>query len=372
MARVLMAGTFDPDFHRNRRLRRLLDLGGHEVTTCRVELWGIDRPEIPQGGKLRMLARALVAYPLLLWRFVRAPRADLVLIAHPGWFDVLVLAPFARLRRMPILFDIQFALHDSVVADRGLASRESLLGRFCALADRLSLKLPDRAIADTPAHAEFFTEHADLPPGKTGIVWLGTDAELFHPRPEVEPVERRAMFHGTFIPNQGVDTIVRAAKLLERDGVEVRVIGTGQEQAAVDRLVAELRPANLELVGPVPLERIPDEIAAASVCLGIFGTTERVCRVVPNKLYECLAVGRPVLTAESPTMREAFRDGEVALCEAGDPEALAAEVRDLVANPERREAIARAGHERYLTDYSEEPLRRLLDAEIEATIAARR
>jgi glycosyltransferase involved in cell wall biosynthesis len=366
MARVLMAGAFDPGFARNRKLRRLLDLAGHEVTACRVDVWGSDRVEIPTRGKLGTLARAIAAYPRLIVRFLRSEPADLVLVAHPGWFDMLVLGPLARARRMPVVFDSFISLYDTVVSDRRLVPPRSFVGRSCRLVDRFSLRLADRVIADTPAHADFFSELAGIPPGRVGVVWLGAQDDVFRPRPDVEPVERRVLFHGTFIGLQGIETIVRAAKLLEPDGIEVRFVGTGQEQATVDRLVAELHPTNLVLVGLVPLNQVPDEIAAATLCLGIFGTSGKAHRVVPNKLYECLAVGRPVLTGDTPAVRSAFSDGEVALAEPGNAESLADATRRLLSDPAAREAIARAGHERYLADYSENPLSRRLDAEIEA------
>jgi hypothetical protein len=87
MARVQMAGTFDPEFHRNRKLRRLLERNGHEVTVCREPVWGTDRVATFTQGKLAALGRAVLGYPRLIWRFLRAERSDLVLITYPGWLD---------------------------------------------------------------------------------------------------------------------------------------------------------------------------------------------------------------------------------------------------------------------------------------------
>src|SRR5689334_24592289 len=140
MARILLAGTYDPDFSRNRRQRDLLERAGHEVVEYRVDLWSEDRYKIVNEGKLRMLMRAVLAYPRLILRFLRAPRSDAVLVLHPGWFDVVVLAPLARLRRMPLVFDAFISLYDTVVSDRALVSERSLVGRFCRIVDRLSLR----------------------------------------------------------------------------------------------------------------------------------------------------------------------------------------------------------------------------------------
>ena len=93
--------------------------------------------------------------------------------------------------------------------------------------------------------------------------------------------------------------------------------------------------------------------------------------MVPNKLYECVAVGRPVVTADTEGVRSAFSEDEVALVPAGDPEALAKEIKRLIADAPTREAMARAAHERYVHEYSAGPLSRLLAAEIRSALAAR-
>jgi glycosyltransferase involved in cell wall biosynthesis len=369
--RVIAAGTFDPNLARNRTLLTLLERAGYEVVTCQVDLWGADRYEIPNQPKVGVVLRAISAYPRLAWRFLRAPRADVVLVMYPGWFDMMVLAVLARLRRMPVVFDIFISLYDTVVSDRKLASPRSVLGRTCKLVDRLSIRSATRVIADTPSHAEFFASLAGVPRERVGVVWVGAQDKVFTPRAGTVPESDLVLFYGTYIALHGIPTIVAAAKLLEDDGIRFRIIGTGQEQASVDRLMQELQPSNIELVQRKPLVALPDEIAAATLCLGIFGTSDKAGRVVPNKVYECVAVGRPVLTAGTDAARSAFSDDEVAFVPAGDPEALAKEITRLVADAPTRESMARAAHRRYVREYSEGPLSRLLDAEIRSVSASR-
>ncbi len=372
MSRVIVAGTYDPDFGRNRRLLALLDAAGHEVVPCHVDLWRGDRYEIPNRRLISTVARAAAAYPALVWRFLRAPRGDVVLVLYPGWFDVVVLAPLARLRRLPVLFDPFISVWDTVVSDRGLVGSKSLPGRLVRTVDRASLRLARRVIADTPSHADFYADLARIDRGRIGVVWVGADDDVFRPRPHVVPASRRVLFYGTFIKLHGIDVIVRAAKLLEGDDVEVRIIGTGQEEARVAQLLDELRPANVRRIDHVARELLADEIAAATVCLGIFGTTAKARRVVPNKVFECVAVGRPVVTAGTEGIRSAFTADEIAMVPLGDPEALAAEIRRLLAAPARREEMALAAREHYLKDFATDSLTRALNAELEATMRPRR
>ncbi len=367
MARVVFAGTFDREFNRNKRLRKFLEGAGHEVELCQVDVWGSDRYEIPNQRKAKMLARGLLAYPRLVGRFLRTRKADAVLVGYPGWFDMFVIGPLARLRGMPVVFDPFISLSDTVVSDRKLASRSSLIGRVTVLVDRLSLRLATRVLADTPQHAEFYASLSGIPHERIGVMWIGAQDDVFVPQ-SVEPTTNVVLFHGTFIGLQGIDTIIRAAKLLENDGITVRIIGAGQEQPIVDALMAELQPSNVELVGRLPLEQIPGEIARATVCLGIFGVSEKAARVIPNKVFECVAVGRPVVSADTPAMREAFGADEIALVPAGEPGALADAVRRLVADGEHREKSAAAAHEHYLVAYATEPLTRLLDAQLQMVL----
>lgn len=366
--RVCMAGTWDPHFGRNRILRRLLERAGFEVTICRVDLWGERSGAVVRRRKLAVLLRALVAYPLLVGRFLRIPKPDIVLVPYPGHFDMPVLWVLSRIRRAPVIFDAFISLFDTVVSDRRLASRRSFVGRLARTMDRAACRLADLNLADTPPHARYLSTLSRTPLERFRVLWVGAQEGVFQPRPGSTPDPDLVLFYGTFIPLQGVETIVRAAKRLEPDGIRVRIIGDGQERHAVDRLASELEPTNLERIGLVPLERLPQEIAAAGVCLGIFGTTEKADRVVPNKLYEGLAVGRPVVTGDTTAVRSAFEGGEVVTVPVGDAEALADAVRRLCRDAGWRERVAAAGHARFRRDYSEKALSALLVEHLEGLV----
>jgi glycosyltransferase involved in cell wall biosynthesis len=78
--------------------------------------------------------------------------------------------------------------------------------------------------------------------------------------------------------------------------------------------------------------------------LGIFGRTEKAGRVVPHKVFQAMALGKPVITARTPAAEEFFSDGEnVIFCPRGDPEGLAAAILRLKRDAALREAIARNG-----------------------------
>jgi glycosyltransferase involved in cell wall biosynthesis len=210
---------------------------------------------------------------------------------------------------------------------------------------------------DTPPDADYFAARAGIDASRLRVVWVGAQ-NAFEPT-DLTPDRRLVHFHGTYIPLHGIDTIIRAAKLLEEDGIRFRLLGDGQDRPAIEQLAQRLDVSNVEFAEPVPLADLPRQIARGELCLGIFGTTAKAQRVVPNKVFEYLAVGRPVLTADTPGIRSAFSD-ELALVEPGNADALAATIRRLLDDPAELERLAAAGRARFERDYSRPALGRLL------------
>ena len=107
----------------------------------------------------------------------------------------------------------------------------------------------------------------------------------------------------------------------------------------------------------VDYERLPDELHTAGCALGIFGTTEKAQRVIPNKVFQALACGTPVVTGDTPAARELLVNGESALLvPPGNPGALAAALRRLATEPAIAARIAAGGLETYRAQASEEIL----------------
>ena len=159
----------------------------------------------------------------------------------------------------------------------------------------------------------------------------------------------KVLFWGNFIPLQGVPTIIRAAALLVPDGnVHFDIIGDGQTSDEVQVVVESVSIPNVTFYGRKPLREIPEFIERSDICLGIFGSTGKAARVIPNKLYEAIAMAKPVVTADTPAIHELFMDCEdVLLCRIADPADLAAKIRIMRDDEELRRRIAEGGYRNY-------------------------
>ena len=213
--------------------------------------------------------------------------------------------------------------------------------------DRRALRAADLVVADTEAHADFLAALAGLPRDRVAVCLVGAEERLF--RPGWDPREP-ARFVGKLIPLHGVETILEAARLAP--DLRLRVVGSGQLDSLLER-----RPANVEWVPWLPYEELPGTLHRAACALGIFGTSGKASRVIPNKAFQALACGTPLVTADTPAARELLVDGESALLvPAGDAPALADALRRMRDDPGLTRRLSEGGLAAYRAHAGEEVL----------------
>ncbi len=357
--RVCYFGTYRAGYTRNqiilKGLRSQPDVAVH---VCHATLWqGIeDRVAQASGGWRRpaFWQRVAGAYRRLIRAHRQAPDYDVMLIGYPGQFDAYLGRRLAHGRGRPVALDILMSLH-LVAEERGLTSAHPTTGRLIFRLERGGLRRPDLLIAENPEYGGYIADKYGLPPERFRYVPHGADETVFHPRPLRPPDDQfRVTYHGGYLPSHGMDVIIGAAALLADDpGVCFHFYGSGPEKERVLDRAAALALPNVTFHGFVSQDELLDSLAQAHVCLGVFGTTRQAQFTVQNKVWEGLAMGRPVVSGDSPTIRAALADREeVYLIPRDNPEALAAALLDLRSNPALREEIAAAGHARYLAGNS--------------------
>ncbi len=153
-------------------------------------------------------------------------------------------------------------------------------------------------------------------------------------------------FWGKFIPLQGVPYIIEVAKILEVDSdIRFEIIGNGQTYKKAMDLSHGLKSNNINFIDFVPFIDLPKRIKKYDLCLGIFGETAKTLRVIPNKVYEAISLGKPVISAKTPAIEELFTDGEnILLCQTANPADLAQKILLLKNNSALRNKIGAGGY----------------------------
>jgi glycosyltransferase involved in cell wall biosynthesis len=341
--RVLYFGTYERDYPRNAQVISCLRGAGVEVIERHAPVWegGRNNWAAPWTMALRLtLAEAKLWWP-------RRGSFDAVVVGYPGHFDV----PRARRAagKRPLIFNPLVSLHDTLVADRGRFRRGSLAAKTLEVIDRRSLRLPDLVVADTEANADFLADVGKIPRSRVRVCLVGAEERLFRPgwRPD-DPF--RFLFVGKLIPLHGLEVILEAARLAPE--LRVRMIGSGQ----LDEVLQE-RPKNVEWLEWVDYEQLPMEYWGAGCALGVFGTSAKAARVIPNKAYQAIACGTPLITADTPAARELLADAESALLvPPGDAPALAAAMRRVATEPALARQLGTGGRAVYEERASEEVL----------------
>jgi len=265
------------------------------------------------------------------WRFVWLPKKDYDLVVV-GFFAQLIF-PFIRLFwRGKLLSDCYISLYDSLIFDRARYSDHGIVAKFVHWLDGTLLRGSDLSMTDTKEHAKYLGQEFAVDSSRIRSIPISADESLFPFQPEaylpyVKDSVFKVLFFGAFIPLQGTDVIIRAASKLAGQSVEFHMIGAGQTYDETLALAEELNASNVVFHGWQTIDRIPEMAKECDLILGIFGTTEKAARVIPNKVFEALSLGRPVVTGDSSAIREYLEDGRsIMLIPFGDADALAEKI----------------------------------------------
>lgn len=333
--RVCYFGTWEGGYPRNDQVIAALESVGVEVDLVHQEMW--------TGTHKFGLTPAVL--PRLAHAELRLARADIaddvqaVIVGYPGHFDLWS----AKRHGKPVLFNAMVSLFDTFVEDRERFREDSVAARALRRIDRVAFRAADLLVADTRANADFMCPLAGI--DEAAVCYLGAEERLFR-----HAWRRGEDFHVLFVgkpaPLHGLELILDAARRLP--DVAFRIVGTGQVAHLLDA-----RPPNVEHVQWVEYEDVPALYAGAGCALGIFGSSGKAKRVIPHKTFQALAVGAPLITADTPAARELLVDGRDSLLVERSGEALAQAIVALRDDPQLAARVGAGGRATFEREASE-------------------
>lgn len=327
--RMVWWGRFDPDYSRNRIVRQ-----------CLAELdWHIldFHPHLSFCGDLEA-------------RWQIADRPELVWVPCFRQRDIAAASRWARRLDIPLLVDPLISAYDKQIFEREKHPPASRAAQRLLAWERDLLQRADLVLADTHGHADYFHSTLGVERARLHVVPIGAEESLFVAKPKPPGTPLEVFFYGSFIALQGPQTIIEAAKCYQGPAVRWHLAGAGPllDQC---RTLAAGHP-DIVFENWIPYPALPARIHRADLLLGIFGATAKASRVIPNKVYQALACGRPVVTMTSPAypaeLREQ-RDCGILWVPPADPAALAKSVAQCAEQKARLPELgiqARASYER--------------------------
>jgi glycosyltransferase involved in cell wall biosynthesis len=283
--------------------------------------------------------------------FLRAP--DVVIATSPQLLVALAGWWVAKWKRVPFVFEVRDLWPESLAAV-GAGAQQSVLYRTLAKIAGFLYRRSDKIVVVTPAFLSFLIEHWSIPEEKICVVENGVETTLFSPQPaavdlrESLGAEDRFLvsYIGTVGMAHGLDTLLGAAEKLQytHPNVMFMLVGEGSEKAAITSSAGSRGLTNVRFIGEQPRERVPDYIRASDVCLVMLRKSDIFKTVIPTKMLEFMACGRPAILGvegQARTILEAAKAG-IAI-EPENAHELAEAIVQLVSNPSLRETMGKNG-----------------------------
>jgi len=281
---------------------------------------------------------------------------DLVWGTSPPIFQGVTAWLLARLKRVPFLFEVRDLWPKFAIAVGVLKS--PLLIKMSLWLERFLYTHADRVMVNSPGYvahvAEFGARRVELVPN-------GADPEMFDPADKgivfrsANHLEDKfvVLYAGAHGMSNDLDVVLEAARLLQSQAPEIQVVflGDGKEKPALQAQAAEMHLANVLFLPPVPKDGMAAALAGADACLAILKPIEEYKTTYPNKVFDYMAAGRPVVLAIDGVIRSVV---EAAGCgifaQPGDPSALAQAAQVLAVDRSRSRQMGLAGR-KYLEEH---------------------
>jgi len=289
-------------------------------------------------------------------------RPDVVIGTSPQIFIGAAGLALARLKRAPFVFEVR-DLWPQTAIDLGALRNRQLI----AVTEWLEQTLY-RASSRIVVVSEEFSEHVlarGIAPERIRFVPNGVDAHGALASGRDPPAEARRVegkvtvaYIGTHGMCQGLATIVAVAERLRDDpGIRFLFVGDGAEKDGVKRRAAEARLRNCTFLDAVPREQVAGVYRESDVCLVPLIDRPVFRTVLPSKMFEIMAMGRPILLSVGGRAEQLLAAAGAGLAVAPENvDAIVAGIRRLASDPEARRRMGEAGRAYVAEHYDREVL----------------
>jgi glycosyltransferase involved in cell wall biosynthesis len=347
-----------------------LEQAGHNITIVAPDfgtkpeaVWNrfeLVRPASDPSQTLR------IRYPLFWLNARRALNALSADVIHAHDLDTLWPATeVARRRGIPVVYDS----HEYFIEQSGLVGRPLMRGFWSRLERRL-IRNVHRTITVSESIArelrdryrlEEVTTLRNLPPFRSAV-----ESRKIHQVLDLDPGLKVVLYQGGFLTDNGLAEQIEAVSTVS--GAVMVLIGDGPCEA---ELMSIVRTRGLEkkiyFIDRVPFSDLHEYTCSADLglCL-IKGSGQSFYHSMPNKLFEYMMAGLPVLASNFPEMQAVVDESKAGrVTSPGDVQAVADTIRDMLADPmvlQKYAAAARLAAEQYCWERERSKLVQLYNA----------
>jgi colanic acid biosynthesis glycosyl transferase WcaI len=315
------------------------------IEVLRVALY----PSHDNSGPHRVLNYLSFAISAAVIGTALVRRPDVVYVYHPPITVGFAATVLGFLRRAPFVYDIQDLWPDTVAASGMMSNRAALglLGTLCNFVYRCARHIT----VLSPSFKEQLVRRG-VPRDKIDVIYNWCDEDSV--TRSSEPVARLCgadrftiLFAGTMGLAQGLESILRAAQMCKTTAptAEFLFIGGGVDRQRLESMAEEMHLDNVRFMPRQPMHAMGGILAGADALLVHLKDDPLFRITIPSKTQAYLAAGKPILMAVQGDAADLVKQsGSGIVCEPGNPQSIAAAVKQLVSmSPERLADMGRSG-----------------------------
>lgn len=286
----------------------------------------------------------LLALVKAAWLHVRHPYAVIEADSMPDFLVFAGLLP--RLMGARLILYLFESMPEMWAQRRGVAMSHWTIRLLC-WHERISCDFADAVICCHDMAQEALVQR-DIPERKVTAILNVPDEQVFRPERCDDSAEDnvfRLIQHGTITENYGIQVVLQALKRLDPAlSIHFDIVGDGEYRPALEVLVGDLGLQDrVTFYGFVSRERLLELLCRSQV-----GMVPMLFEFQsPNKMFEFIALGKPVIASDRQTFRQHFAEDEVFYFRTGDAEDLARVIRHVYQNTEQAREYAARAKKRY-------------------------
>ncbi len=279
---------------------------------------------------------------------LRVRKVDLVWGTSPPIFQGISAWLLACLKRAPFLFEVRDLWPAFAIAVGIL--RNKILIRSSLWLESFLYRQADCVMVNSPGYIAHVRGHGAR---QVELVQNGADPDMFNPAVNGDRFRRDhnlqdkfvVLYAGAHGMSNDLGVVLQAANLLRNEpAIHLVLIGDGKDKPALQARAKDMNLTNLVFVPPAPKAEMPAVLAAADACIAILKPIELYKTTYPNKVFDYMAAGRPVVLAIDGEIRQVLESaGAGIFVKPGDPQAMAQAIQSLALEPQKARQMGLAG-----------------------------
>jgi glycosyltransferase involved in cell wall biosynthesis len=378
----------EPGGTRHYEFAHLLAARGHKVTVIASPVSYITGQKIDGAGQMMIIENGvsilraktytahhksfyhrIIAFLSFMfssfWIGLGVKNVDLVWGTSPPIFQGATALILARLKRAKFLFEVRDLWPEFAIAVGVL--KNPLIIRMSEWLEQFLYQHADKIIVNSPG----FINHVRARQGKDiELIPNGADPDMFKPVGEGAEFRHAVGLHEEFIVlyagahgmSNDLDIVLDAAKILqnisipdekyrpELHQIKIVLLGDGKEKLALQMRASEMGLSNIIFLPSIPKKKMVIALSGMDAGIAILKPLDEYKTTYPNKVFDYMAAGKPVVLAIDGVIRQVVEAAECGIfVEPGNAEALAKAINMLRSNPEKARAMGMKGR-KYLEE----------------------